>query len=63
MTVIVLSKYFDKVNHNLLLAKLHAYGFGKQDVLINSGYLSNQKQSIKTNNAFSYWKDLIQDVP
>ena len=57
MVVIVLSKDFDKINHNLLLAKLHANAFGKRAVLIKYSYLLNKKQSIKTNNVFSYLKD------
>ena len=56
-----LSKAFDTINHQLLLAKSHAYGFSKQALDIICSYLSNQKQKI--NNAFSSWKNLILDVP
>ena len=58
-----LSKAFDTINHQLLLAKLHAYGFSKQALAIVCSYLSNRKQRIKINNVFSFWKDLILDVP
>ena len=58
-----LSKAFETINHQLLLAKLHAYGFSKQALAIICSYLSNQKQRIKINNVFSSWKDLILDVP
>ena len=58
-----LSKAFDTINHQLLLAKLHAYGFSKQALAIVCSYLSNRKQRIKINNVFSSWKDLILDVP
>ena len=58
-----LSKAFDTINHELLLAKLHAYGFSEQALLILSSYLSNRKQRVKINNTFSSWTDLIQDVP
>ena len=58
-----LSKVFDPINHQLLLAKLHAYGFSKQVLAIVSSYLSNRKQRIKINDVFSSWKDLILGVP
>ena len=45
-----LSKAFDTINHQLLLAKLHAYGFTKQTLAIICSYLPNQKQKIKINN-------------
>ena len=58
-----LSKAFDTINHQLLLAKLHAYGFSKQTLAIICNYLSNQKQRIKISNVFSSWKDLMLGVP
>ena len=58
-----LSKAFDTINHQLLLGKWHAYGFSKQTLAIICSYLSNRKQRIKINNAFSFWKDLILGVP
>ena len=45
-----LSKAFDTINHPLLLAKLHAYGFSKQALAVICSYLSNRKQRIKINN-------------
>ena len=58
-----LSKAFDKINHLLLLAKLHASGFSKQALAIICSHLSNWKQRIKINNVFSSWKDLILGLP
>ena len=57
-----LSKAFDRINHQLLLAKLHAYGFSQQALAIICSYLSNRKQRIKI-NVFGSWKDLILGVP
>ena len=36
-----LSKTFDTINNQLLLAKLHTYGFSKQALAIICSYLSN----------------------
>ena len=58
-----LSKAIDTVNHQLLLAKLHAYGFSKQALAIVCNYLSKRKQRIKINNVFSSWNDLMLGVP
>ena len=53
-----LGKAFDTINHQLLLAKLNAYRFNKQALAILCNYLSNRKQRIKINNAFSSWKEI-----
>ena len=58
-----LSNAFDAINHPLLLAKLHGYGFRKNALAITCSYLSNRKQRIKINNVFSSWKELILGVP
>ena len=58
-----LSKAFDTINHKLVLSKLHAYGFDKQALLVICSYLANRQQRQEINNAFSFWRDLIQGVP
>ena len=55
-----LSKAFDTINHQLLLAKLHAYGFRKQALTIVYSYLSNRKKD--KNRFFSSLMDLIIGV-
>ena len=50
-----LSKAFDCMNHELLIAKLDAYGFGKDSLNIINSYLSNRWQRMKVNNSFSDW--------
>ena len=37
-----LSKAFDTINHDLLIAKLHAYGFEKSAPKLLLNYLSNK---------------------
>ena len=58
-----LSKAFDTINHELLLAKLHAYGFDKTALAIIKSYLTNRWQHTKINIAFSSWTELLNGVP
>ena len=58
-----LSKAFDCINHELLLAKLNAYGFSIEAVKLIKSYLSNRKQRVKINTSFSSWSDLLTGVP
>ena len=56
-----LSKAFDTLNHDLLIAKLHAYGFSKQALFFIISYLSNRWQRKK--NSYSSWTELLLGVP
>ena len=58
-----LSKAFDCINHDLLIAKLHAYGFTMEALEMVKNYLSNRKQRVKINTSFSSWSDLLMGVP
>ena len=51
-----LSKAFDSINHNLLIAKLEAYGFDDNTLRLISDYLHNRMQRCKINNTFSRWE-------
>ena len=51
-----LSKASDCLNHELLIAKLDAYGFDIKSVKLIQQYLSNRKQRVKVGNAYSSWK-------
>ena len=48
-----LSKTFDCILHNLLIAKLAAYGFDYQSLRIMESFLSNREQRSKIDSAFS----------
>ena len=58
-----LSKAFDTTNHELLISKLHAYGFEKSALKLLLNYLSNRWQRTKINKKFSSWVELMQGVP
>ena len=53
-----LSKAFDCISHDLRIAKLVAYGFDTNALKLIHNYLSNRKQRLKINSAYSIWKDL-----
>ena len=57
-----LPKAFDTINYDLLLAKLHVYGFTNTLRLIKS-YLTNRWQRTKSNISFSSWSELLLGVP
>ena len=58
-----LSKAFDTIKHDLLVAKLYAYGFSKESLKLLHSYLSNRWHRTKINKQFSSWQELIQSVP
>ena len=58
-----LSKAFDTLNHDLLLAKLNAYGFDKQSLLLIKSYLTNRWQRTRIGTTFSSWSELLSGVP
>ena len=58
-----LSKAFDTLNHELLVAKLGAYGFDKSALSIIHDYLTNRWQRTKINTSFSSWTELLTGVP
>ena len=57
-----LSKVFDCINHELLIATLHAYGFSLESLIIQS-YLINRIQRVKINSSFSEYSNVESGVP
>ena len=58
-----LSKACDWLPHDLIIAKLHAYGLGHDSLRLIRSYLSNQHQRKKLDSVFSSWMQTIIGVP
>ena len=58
-----LSKAFDSLNHELLIAKLKCYGLDQNAVEFFKSYLSNCYQCCKINNTLGDWRKIIAGVP
>ena len=50
-------------SQELLLAKLHAYGFSIVALRLIHGYLTNRQQRTKINMSFSSWEEIVFGVP
>ena len=58
-----LSKAFDCIPHDLLIAKLHAYGFDEDALVLIYSYLKRRKQCVRINNTYSSFQEVISGVP
>ena len=58
-----LSKAFDCVPHDLLIAKLAAYSVDENLLMYIYSYLSNRKQCVRINNVHSRFQNVISAVP
>ena len=58
-----LSKAFDCLPHDLLIAKLDAYGFDKEALRLILSYLSGRKQCVKNGGCLSMLKLILNGVP
>ena len=58
-----LSKAFDTINHDLLIAQLHAYGIKGTSLKLLKNYLSNRYQRTKIEGKYSTWEELLTGVP
>ena len=61
--VTYLSKAFDCIPHDLIIAKLEEYGFHIDALKLIHDCLSNIKQRVKVNDIYSPWKDIFYVVP
>ena len=58
-----LSKAFDSIPHDLLIAKLAAHGLSKEALIYILSYLSNRKQCVRINDTYSEFENIITGVP
>ena len=58
-----LSKAFDCIDHELIIAKLHAYGFNIKSLELIPSYLYDQIQRVKINSSFSHWSKVQSGIP
>ena len=58
-----LSKAFDCLPHDLIIAKLNAYGFSLSASKLIHNYLSHRKQRTKVNSSYSSWEEILFGVP
>ena len=63
MVLMDLSKAYDCIPHDFLIAKLAAYGFGHHSLLLIHNYLSNRKQRVKVGSELSEWQEIKSGVP
>ena len=58
-----LSKAFDCLTHELIIANLYAYGVEMTSLKLINSYLSKRRQSIKINDFYSSWSEIHFWVP
>ena len=59
-----LSKAYDVLSHELLIAKLEAYGFSLNSLRLLYSYISsNRKQRVRIESIFSEWIGIVLGVP
>ena len=58
-----LSKAFDCLPHELIIAKLYAYGEDMPTSKLINFYLSKRRQRIKINNVYSSWSEILFGAP
>ena len=58
-----LSTAFDCIIHDLLIAKLQAYGFDNDSLNFICNYLVDREQRVKIKSSFSAWSKFEYGVP
>ena len=58
-----LSKAFDCISQEFVLAQLHVYGFSLRALRLIHSYLTNRKQRTRLNGNYSSWEEILFGVP
>ena len=58
-----LSKTFDCLPRELLIAKLHAYGVDIYSLKLLQSYLTKREERVKLNGTYSSWSEILFGVP
>ena len=58
-----LSKAYDCLSHELVIAKLEAYGLSIKSLRLIRNFLTNRKQRVKIGSKFSAWLEILLGVP
>ena len=58
-----LSRAFNTIDHDILIAKLHRYGIEACSLKLLWNYLKNRWKSTKLNATYSSWAELLCGVP
>ena len=58
-----LSKAYDCISHELLIAKLECYSLDEISLTLILNYLTHRKQRTKIGSSFSSWFDIYIGVP
>ena len=58
-----LSKAFNCISHDLLIAKLHAYSMDENTLVLTYPCMKRRKQSVRINYTHSSLQTILSDVP
>ena len=58
-----LSKAFDCLLHDIIIAKLNSYRFDMKALNFIYEFLRNRKQRTKIDNGYSSWRNILYGVP
>ena len=57
-----LSKAYDCLPHDLIIAKFEAYGLSKNSLTLLLDYLEGRKQGVKIGSSNNFWSDIKRGV-
>ena len=58
-----LSKAYDCLPHDLIIAKFEAYGLSRSRLSLLLDYLTSRKQRVKIGSSYSLWNEIKRGVP